>query len=148
MKLVTQLTLISVLVQDQDEALHFYSEKLGLEKRTDTIFGPGLRLLTVALPGQQRPEIALAKPDAARHGEQGIGEVKERAGRRPPWIFSTEDCHKTYEILRARGVKFVSEPTQRLYGIEAVFEDPYGNAFALVEASPESYSLLLARSAA
>ena len=57
MKLKTQLALVSVLVNDQDEALHFYTEKLGLEKRMDVTFGPGLRLVTVASRGLKKPEI-------------------------------------------------------------------------------------------
>jgi predicted enzyme related to lactoylglutathione lyase len=138
MKCHTHLTVISVLVKDQDEALHFYTEKLGLEKRADISFGPGLRFLTVAPRGQQKPEIALAQPDAERHGAEHIRELTRHIGQGAPWVFDTEDCRKTYETLLARGVKFVSAPTKQLYGVEAVFEDPYGNIFALLEPVPEA----------
>jgi predicted enzyme related to lactoylglutathione lyase len=134
-KLKTQLAVISVLVKDQDEALDFYTVKLGLEKRTDVTFGPGLRLVTVASCGQKKPEIALAMPDAALHGSERVQELMEHAVQCQPWIFVTDDCCKTYELLRARGVRFVREPTREFYGIEAIFEDPSGNAFSLLEAS-------------
>jgi catechol 2,3-dioxygenase-like lactoylglutathione lyase family enzyme len=141
MKLITPLTIVSILVGDQDEALTFYTEKLGLEKRSDITFGPGLRLLTVAPRGQQRPELALAKPDIARHSAEQVQEVMGRVGRGIPWIFSTTDCRKTYEMLLARGVNFLSVPTKQIYGVEAIFADPYGNTFALLEATPEALTL-------
>jgi predicted enzyme related to lactoylglutathione lyase len=59
-----------------------------------------------------------------------------------PWKFVTADCRKTYELLQARGVRFVHEPTRAMYGIEAIFADPSGNTFSLLEASPEAHSLL------
>ncbi|QBD78428.1 hypothetical protein EPA93_21490 [Ktedonosporobacter rubrisoli] len=141
MKLITQLTVISVLVRDQEEALHFYTEKLGLERRVDVTFGPGLRLLTVAPPGQSRPEIALAKPDIALYGEERVKELIGNVSLRTACMFSTDNCRRMYELLVARGVKFVQPPTQQLYGLEAVFEDLYGNKFSLLEASPEIRSL-------
>ena len=145
MKLKTQLAVVSVLVKDQDEALHFYTEKLGLEKRMDVTFGPGLRLVTVASRGQKKPEIALARPDAALHSAEHIQELVEHTAQSKPWIFVTENCRKTYEVLLARGVTFVRKPTQEFYGIEAIFEDPSGNTFSLLEAFPEARSLLQKR---
>lgn len=141
MKVMTQLTMISVLVKDQDEALHFYTEKLGLEKRLDVTYRPGLRLVTVAPKGQRKPEIALAKPDATLHGEEYVRELIGQIGQGTTWMFDTDNCRQTYETLLARGVKFISGPTKQLYGVEAVFEDPYGNIFSLVEPSLEARSL-------
>lgn len=146
MKLNIQLAIISILVQDQDEALQFYTEKLGLEKRTDVTYGPGLRLLTVAPKGQQKPEIALARPDPVRHTPERIEEVMEQIGGGAGWVFVTDDCHKMYETLQMRGVKFVSAPIKHLYGIEAIFQDPSGNTFSLIEASPEARTLFEHRS--
>ena len=140
MKVITQLAMIPVLVNDQDEALHFYTEKLGLEKRSDIQFGPGMRWLTVAAKGQKRPEIALAKPDARLHGEERIRELMGRSGQGTLWVFGTDNCHEAYEMLHARGVKFLSTPTKQLYGVEAIFEDPYGNRFSLLEPSSESHA--------
>ena len=143
MKLVTPLTVISVLVRDQDEALKFYTEKLGLEKRIDITYGPGLRLLTVASKGQQRPQLALAQPDIALHGEEHVNELIASMRQEVSWIFDTKNCDETYKILLSRGVKFVSAPTRQLYGVEAIFEDPYGNTFSLLEAVPEAGALFI-----
>lgn len=142
MKLITSLAVISVLVKDQDEALSFYTEKLGLEKRIDVTYSPGLRLLTVAPRGQKKPQIALAKPDVALHTEERVQELMQGAGQGAPWIFVTNDCCKTYETLLARGITFVREPTKQLYGVEALFVDPDGNTFSLLEVAPEARPLI------
>ncbi len=63
MKTTTSLSIIAILVEDQEAALRFYIEKLGLEKRADVTYGPGMPWLTIAPKGQRRPEIALARPD-------------------------------------------------------------------------------------
>ncbi len=144
MKTTPSLAIIPIVVADQDEALRFYIEKLGLEKRADVIFGPDMRWLTVASKGQKKPEIALAKPEASlltvqTHSSQ---EAVGRPGHGITCIFDTDDCCKMYATLLARGIKFLSPPTKQLYGMEAVFEDPYGNAFSLLEPSPEAYALL------
>ena len=135
--------MVSVFVNDQDEALQFYTEKLGLEKRIDVTYGPGMRWVTVAPRGQRRPEIALAKPDATLHNRAYLQEVKERTGHGIAWMFDTDNCRQSYETLLARGVLFITTPTKQLYGIEAVFADPYGNIFSLLEPSPEARSLFL-----
>jgi predicted enzyme related to lactoylglutathione lyase len=134
MRMIRKLAIVSILVQDQDEALRFYTEKLGLEKRADTLFGPGMRWVTVAPKGQKGPEIALAKPDAMLHGTDTL---EKHCNQGTTWVFDTDDCHRTYETLLARGVSFISPPTERAYGIEAIFKDPYGNIFSLLEPSPE-----------
>ncbi len=140
MNIHTPLAIISVIVRDQDEALRFYIEKLGLEKRADIVYGPGMRWLTVAPKGQRRPEIALAKPDALWHGKEHTQELLERIGQSTRWVFNTDDCCTMYKTLCARGVKFLNPPTKQLYGMEALFEDLYGNLFSLLEPSPEAYS--------
>ena len=141
MKTITSLAVISILVEDQDEALRFYTEKLGLEKRADVTFGPGMRWLTVAPKSQKKPEIALAVPDASLHATRRIQKGMEGISRNISGVFDTDDCCNMYGILLSRGVKFVSPPTKQLYGTEAVFEDPYGNMFSLLEPSPEAYSM-------
>lgn len=143
MKTTPSLAIIPIVVTDQDEALRFYIEKLGLEKRADVSFGPDMRWLTVASKGQKKPEIALAKPEASlltvqTHSSQ---EAVGRPGHGITCIFDTDDCCKMYATLLARGIKFLSPPTKQLYGMEAVFEDPYGNAFSLLEPSPEAYAV-------
>jgi predicted enzyme related to lactoylglutathione lyase len=143
MKTITSLAVISILVEDQDTALRFYTEKLGLEKRADVTFGPGMRWLTVAPKSQKKPEIALAIPDASLYPAYRVQKDMQRQDidRGIRGVFDTDDCCKMYGTLLSRGVKFVSPPTKQLYGTEAVFEDPYGNMFSLLEPSPEAYSM-------
>ncbi|GCE17458.1 VOC family protein [Dictyobacter kobayashii] len=133
MRLISPHTIIPVLVNDQDEALQFYIEILGLEKRSDMTFGPGLRLLTVAPKGQQKPELALAKPDIPLYGETYVNELRGNQEHKLSSIFVTDDCQRSYTQLSERGVTFISTPSKQLYGVEAVFRDPYGNAFSLLE---------------
>jgi len=138
MKKITQLAIIPILVADQDEALHFYTEKLELEKRADIMLGPGLRWLTVAPRGQKKPEIALAKPDASLPGIQ-IQSSRGHNNQAVACVFATDDCSKMYHTLLGRGVTFLCPPTRNVYGTEAIFEDPYGNVFSLLEPSPEAH---------
>ncbi len=141
MKTMTSLAIISILVGDQDAALSFYTEKLSLEKRADVTYGPGMRWVTVAPKGQRKPEIALAKPDAQLHRIAAVQQSVERSEQIISGVFDTEDCCKMYSTLLARGVRFLRPPTKQLYGMEAVFADPYGNLFSLLEPSPEAYSM-------
>lgn len=131
--MITGLSRVTILVRDQDEALRFYTEVLGLEKRADVAFGPGMRWLTVAPRGQATPEIVLQQPNPAMHGEQNAQQMHEMIGRGTTWVFETDDCPATYATLRERGVEFQSEPQEQPYGVEAVFVDLYGNSFSLLQ---------------
>lgn len=144
MQLITPLTLISILVRDQDAALRFYTEAIGLEKCLDVTYAPGLRLVTVASKGQRKPQLALAKPDAF-HDNGWVQTAQERMKHNVPWVFATRDCVSMYETLAIRGVSFFQAPARQLYGVEAMFTDPDGNMFSLLEPSPEARSLCLAR---
>src|SRR5207248_3371261 len=109
MKIITSLAVISILVEDQDEALRFYTEKLGLEKRADVTFGPGMRWLTVAPKSQKKPEIALAIPDASLYPAHRVQKDIQRQdiGRSIRGVFDTDDWCKMYGTLLSRVVKFV-----------------------------------------
>lgn len=128
--MLTNLSVVTILVRDQDEALQFYTEKLGLEKMDDVAFGESERWLTVAAPQQKDVQIFLARADSL-----GM-DLMEHVGRAPAWAFGSDNCRETYETLSARGVKFTSEPKEKPYGIEATFEDLYGNTFAVVQEKP------------
>lgn len=132
--MISKLAHVTVLVRDQDEALHFYTEVLGLEVRQDVPFGPGMRWLTVAPPGQKEPEIVLQQP-GSYHDEATTRQMLERVGQGTAWVFNTDDCRLAYETLSSRGVKFTSPPEQQPWGLQAIFEDLYGNAFVLLELS-------------
>jgi catechol 2,3-dioxygenase-like lactoylglutathione lyase family enzyme len=137
--MLTQLTNVQVWVHDQDEALAFYTEKLGLELRDD-ITVPELgdfRWLTVGVPGQDVAIALMAVPgppvfdDETR--EQILALVAK--GAASGLFFSTDDCRKSYEELRARGVEFQQEPTEQPYGIDAGFRDPSGNHARMMQAA-------------
>jgi predicted enzyme related to lactoylglutathione lyase len=131
--MISTLAVVTIIVEDQDDAIEFYTGRLGFELRRDESFGPGGRWVTVAPPGQTEVEIHLQEPTADLHGEAGAARLREQVGRSPTWSFHTDDCEVTYESLRSEGVTFVSEPAERPYGVEAVFEDLYGNRFSLLE---------------
>jgi predicted enzyme related to lactoylglutathione lyase len=123
---------VTILVRDYDEALNFYTEILGFEKRSDQKFGPGARWVTVAAPGQDI-QIVLQKPEPSMHGEEGAQRMTERIGQNPTWVLATDDCLKTYELYSSRGVKFAEPPKELPWGTQAVFKDLYGNSYALVQ---------------
>ena len=134
--MITKLIRVTILVRDYDEALAFYTEKLGFEKREDAPLGPEYRWVTVAPPQQQELEIVLQQPHAAIHGEEQAQAMLERVGQQPTWVFATEDCQRAYEELQGRGVVFSSGPQQQFYGVEAIFQDLYGNSYSLLQPTP------------
>jgi predicted enzyme related to lactoylglutathione lyase len=118
-----KLSHVTVLVKDQDEALRWYTEKLGFTKKQDEAFGPGMRWLTIAVPGDEL-EVVLQKPSEERMAEVGNG---------TPWVLETDDCREDFERLKANGVEFRNPPSEMPWGTSAVFHDLYGNAFNLVQ---------------
>jgi catechol 2,3-dioxygenase-like lactoylglutathione lyase family enzyme len=137
--MLKQLTHVNVWVHDQDEALAFYTEKLGLELRDDVTL-PELgdfRWLTVGLPGQPDAAITLmAVPGPPVLDDDTSEQLKALVakGAAGALFFSTDDCRATYEELKSRGVEFTDEPTERPYGIDAGFRDPSGNQARMVQA--------------
>jgi len=122
-------------VTDQDEALDWYTNKLGMEVRNDvTMEEIPMRWLTVGAPGQD-VEINLMVPGPPPHTEEQAEELKKllAQGVMNGFIFHTDDCRATYEELSARGVEFTEPPEERFYGVDAGFRDPFGNPFRLVQ---------------
>ena len=125
-------------VHDQDEALAFYTEKLGFEVRSDATL-PELgdfRWLTVSPAGQ--PDVAIvlmAIPGPPVMDEEVANQVRSLMARgfAGTVFLTTEDCQASYEELKARGVEFTEEPEERPYGIDAGFRDPSGNSFRLTQ---------------
>jgi len=131
--MITRLGSVTILVPDQEEALRFYTEILGFEKRQDdSKTMPGFRWLTVAPKGDD-VEIVLAKPGPPMQDKETTEGMLKHVGRSSHHdnftirVFQTDDCQRTYETWCSKGVKFVSEPRKRPYGVEAIFEDLYGN---------------------
>lgn len=131
--MITHLARVTILVRDQDEALNFYTGKLGFEKRADVPMG-ATRWLTVAPAGQRDLEIVLQQPDPAFHGEEGARQMLDRIGQNTTWVLATDDCQGDYERLSALGVRFASPPQRQMYGTEAVLLDLYGNSYSLLQA--------------
>ena len=125
-------------VHDQDEALTFYTEKLGMEVRSDVTL-PELgdfRWLTVGPPGQEDFSIVLmAIPGEPVMDGQTAGEVKNlmSKGFAGTVFLSTDDVRGDYEELKGRGVEFTEAPEERPYGIDSGVRDPSGNALRLTQ---------------
>jgi catechol 2,3-dioxygenase-like lactoylglutathione lyase family enzyme len=120
---IDKVSTVTIAVEDENEALRWFTEKLGFEKRLD-LSGPGLRWLTVAPKNQKEVEFLLATW------------FPEHVGKNATCVVDTRDYRKTYEELKGRCVKFKQEPQQRPYGVEAVFQDLCGNTYALVQHKP------------
>ena len=125
-------------VHDQDEALEFYTKKLGMEVRADVTMPElgNFRWLTVAPPGQDHVAIVLmAIPGSPVMDAQTAEEVRAlmAKGFAGTVFLTTDDCQASYEELKARGVEFTEEPEERPYGIDSGFRDPSGNSFRLTQ---------------
>lgn len=134
--MINRLSIATIWVKDQNEALRFYTEKLGFEICTDVTAGE-YRWLTVGLQSQPEIEFQLAalKP-GGRMTQDDVDQLAKlvEAGKMGVGPWKTDDCQKTYEALKAKGVEFVQPPTDRPYGIiEAVFKDNSGNVMVLAQ---------------
>ncbi|TNC42913.1 VOC family protein [Mumia zhuanghuii] len=132
--MITNISLVTVWVTDQDTARDFYVDLLGFETRTDQELGDGFRWLTIGHPSQPELEVTLMEPGPPL--DPGVAEAVGRAldnGTMSGIGLTVDDCQKTYEDLTARGVTFVQPPSERPYGVEAVMRDSSGNWLVLVE---------------
>jgi predicted enzyme related to lactoylglutathione lyase len=125
-------------VNDQDEALAFYTEKVGMEIRADVTVAElgNFRWLTVGMPGQ--PDFAvvlMAIPGPPVMDEETNEQVRTlmSKGFAGTVFLETDDCRASYEDLRARGVEFHEAPEERPYGIDSGFRDPSGNNIRLTQ---------------
>jgi catechol 2,3-dioxygenase-like lactoylglutathione lyase family enzyme len=138
--MLKQLTHVQVWVNDQDEALKFYTEKLGMELREDVTVPElgNFRWLSVGVPGQEDVAITLmaipGPPVFEEDTRQKIQDLLAR-GASGGLFFTTEDAQKAYEELKGRGVEFTQEPTEQPYGIDAGFRDSSGNHFRMMQQS-------------
>lgn len=133
--MIQKLSHTTLYVTDQERAKAFYTDKLGFEVRSDHSMGK-FRWLTVSPPGQAEPQIVLMSvSDSPTLDDESRATLRRlvESGRLGACVFQTKDCRKTYEELKARGVHFRSEPAERFYGIEAMFQDDSGNWFSLTE---------------
>jgi catechol 2,3-dioxygenase-like lactoylglutathione lyase family enzyme len=125
-------------VHDQDEALDFYTRKLGFEVRADVTM-PELgdfRWLAVGPPGQEDISVVLmAIPGPPVFEPETVEQVRTLMGKGAAGtiFLTTDDCRAAYEELTGRGVEFVDVPEERPYGIDASFRDPSGNHIRLTQ---------------
>ncbi len=129
---------VQLWVHDQDEALDFYTKKVGLEVRADVTLPEmgDFRWLTVGPAGQ--PDIAIvlmAIPGPPVMDADTAGQVRELMGKgfAGTVFLTTEDCRASYEELRSRGVEFSEPPEDRPYGVDSGFRDPSGNSIRLTQ---------------
>jgi uncharacterized glyoxalase superfamily protein PhnB len=125
-------------VHDQEEALAFWTEKVGMEVRADVTLAEmdDFRWLTVGPPGQEDVSIVLmAIPGTPVMDEETANQVRELVskGFAGTVFLTTDDCQASYEELKARGVEFSEAPEERPYGIDSGFHDPSGNSIRLTE---------------
>ena len=133
-----KISVAGVWVHDQDEALAFYTEKLGWEVRADVTLPElgGFRWLTVGPPNQ--PEISVmltAIPGPPVLDETTADQIRSvmSKGWAGQVLLTTDDVQADYEQLKARGVEFTEAPEERPYGIDSAFRDPSGNQFRLTQ---------------
>jgi predicted enzyme related to lactoylglutathione lyase len=133
-------------VHDQDEALAFYTQKLGMEVRADVTLPEmgDFRWLTVGPAGQPDFSIVLmAIPGPPMMDPETTEQVRTlmAKGFAGTVFLTTDDCRASYEELKARGVEFTEAPEERPYGIDSGFRDPSGNSFRLTQVKEEFASL-------
>jgi catechol 2,3-dioxygenase-like lactoylglutathione lyase family enzyme len=137
--MITRMSHATVYVLDQDEALKFYRDKLGFEVRTDATMDNGFRWLTVGPKTQPDLEIILmAVRESPMFAAAHVAALKNliQSGAMGAGVLHVDDCHRTYQELKAKGVEFLSEPTDCFYGIEALMKDNSGNWFSLTQPKP------------
>ena len=133
--MITKLSVTSVKVLDQEEALDFYVNKLGLEKGQDVKQGT-FRWLTVRVPGEPGTEIFLEEPGPPLHDDATAAQLREliTKGAMGSLVFNSDDVRGLYETLQERGVTdFTQEPMEHFYGTDMGLRDPFGNAIRILQ---------------
>lgn len=129
-------------VRDQQEALEFYTQKVGMEVRADVTLAEmgNFRWLTVGPAGQDDVSIVLmAIPGPPVFEAETVEQIQATMakGVAGTVFLTTDDCRATYEEMKSRGVEFVEEPEERPYGIDAGFRDPSGNHLRVTQVTME-----------
>ena len=133
--MITKLNVVTLKVLDQNAALDFYVNKLGLEVAQDFQQGP-VRWLTVRVPGDPGTEIYLEEPGPPMQDEATTAQLRELITKGAVGFiaFNTDDVRGLYETLVSRGVAdFTQEPTDHFYGTDMGIRDPFGNAIRILQ---------------
>jgi catechol 2,3-dioxygenase-like lactoylglutathione lyase family enzyme len=134
--MITKLSHTTIWVTNQDEALAFYTQKLGFEVRTDVTMEGGFRWLTIGLKDQPDLEVVLMEPKPGfMFDEETARTIRGlvQKGAFGAGVLETPDCRKTYQELSARGVQFMGEPEDKFYGTEVIMKDNSGNWFSMTQ---------------
>ena len=133
--MLKKITMSHVFVLDQDQALDFYVNKLGLVVKEDFNLG-FMRWLTVCVPGDPERAVLLERPGPPSMDEQTGNQVRDLITKGATGFtigFATDDARKTYADLKAKGVELTEEPIEHFYGIDFGLRDPFGNAIRIVQ---------------
>jgi catechol 2,3-dioxygenase-like lactoylglutathione lyase family enzyme len=122
---------LALVVKDYDEAINFYSQKLGFRLVEDTVLSESKRWVIIAPPGVGDCSILLAKAN----GPEQLKAVGNQAGGRVFLFLYTDDFYRDYQTMLEKGIHFVRPPVKEVYGTVAVFEDLYGNLWDFIEPS-------------
>ena len=137
--MITNISIASVFVKDVDASRDFYVDVLGFRPKDDITLGDGYRWCTVVHPNQPELQVHLTIPGPPLSPELAQAMVRAQdEGGLPGLGMNVDDCRKTFEELRAKGVEFLQEPEERPYGVEALCRDNSGNWIVLVE--PREFS--------
>jgi catechol 2,3-dioxygenase-like lactoylglutathione lyase family enzyme len=133
--MITRLGHTTLFVLDQAKAFDIYVNVLGMKVNTDVIMEGGMRWLTVTAPKDPNLEIVLSEPKPPILEKEAAELVRSLLERNAmgAGVWECDDCHATYQELKAKGIEFTKEPTTEFYGIEAVFKDGCGNWFSLTQ---------------
>ena len=137
--MITRLSHTTIYVTDQEAALRFYTDTLGFKVRTDVTMDNGFRWTTIGCDAQPDLEIVLMEPKAGpmldEESTQAVRLLLKK-GVLGAGVFQVDDCRKTYEELKQKGVQFAGAPEERFYGIEAIMKDGLGNWFSMTQPKP------------
>jgi len=137
--MITNISLVTLYVTDQDEAKKFYVDVLGFVEKNDISMGDGFRWVTIGHPDQPELEVTLMLPGPPLDEDMSAAVRRALASGSMGGIgLNTNDCQQAFEELSGKGVHFVQPPSERPYGVEAVMRDNSGNWLVLVE--PREYT--------
>jgi catechol 2,3-dioxygenase-like lactoylglutathione lyase family enzyme len=130
--LTKSLAAVAFLVPDYDDAIVWFRGALGFDLIEDASLGPDRRWVVVAPPGGAGARLVLAKA-ADTPQREAIGRA---AGGRVGYFLETDDFDRDHAAMRARGVRFLEPPRREAYGVVAVFVDPWGGRWDLLQPAP------------
>ena len=145
--MITKLSHASLYARDQNKAYDVYVNKLGFKVHTDMTMDNGFRWLTVSPPQQPDVEIVLAEPNEPMFAADLVPHVRALLEKDAMGggVWEADDCQKTYEDLRAKGIEFTKPPTKEFYGVEALFKDGCGNCLAISRPKSSSWAGRMSR---